>query len=148
MKHKTNLNPLIIIVSTLVLFLSAMPMSAFAETGKRPDKNSALKGKEIFETYCQTCHGNLGIGEPAAPVSIRDPSYFVAPALDHTQHAWHHTDEDLIKFILEGSKRTQRMPAWKKVLSKNDVRHLVDYIKSLWDSRSLECQGPKHMSCM
>ena len=79
---------------------------------------------------------------------IRNPEYFVPPALDDSQHAWHHSDEDLIKMILEGSPRTKQMPSWKKLLSKRDAADLVAYMKSLWGSRALECQGPKHMSCL
>ncbi len=137
-----------LVLLTLVLLLSSAAFEAMAETGKRPDKNKIVSGKKLYAMYCQSCHGVRGIGEPAVPSSLRNPSYFNAPALDGSQHAWHHTDEDLIKFILEGSPRTKRMAAWNKALSKEDARDLVDYMKSLWGPRALECQGPKHMSCM
>jgi len=61
MKYKMRINLQIIILSTLVLFIGVMPPGAFAETGKRPDESSALKGKAIFETYCQSCHGKTKI---------------------------------------------------------------------------------------
>lgn len=73
----------------------------------------------------------------------------MAPALDASAHAWHHTDEALQKLILEGSARTSRMAAWKNTgLTENDAHDLVAYIKSLWTQRELDCQGPKHMQCM
>ncbi|HEC18059.1 MAG TPA: cytochrome c [Gammaproteobacteria bacterium] len=133
---------------TLLLTTTLLSVDTLAETGKRPDVASAKNGKPLYETYCQSCHGEQGVGEPAPPMSIRDPSFFFAPALDDSQHAWHHSDEDLVKFILEGSPRTPRMVAWKKVLSRTDVRNIVAYIKSLWGDRAIKCQGPKHMSCM
>jgi mono/diheme cytochrome c family protein len=148
MRLKTDTAFLVSFLFTLVLFLSITTFEALAETGKRPNANMALNGKKLYETYCQSCHGEKGIGEQTAPSLIRSPTFFNAPALNDSQHAWHHTDEDLINFILKGSPRTQRMAAWGKILSKSDASDLVDYMKSLWGSRALECQGPKHMSCM
>ena len=61
----------------------------------------------------------------------------------------HHTDDALEKTILDGSPRTQRMAAWKNEgMTKQNVRDLIAYIKSLWTQRELDCQGPKHMQCM
>ena len=60
----------------------------------------------------------------------------IAPALDDSQHAWHHSDDDLTAFVLNGSPRTPRMPAWKGTLSEGQVRDIVAYIKSLCDARN------------
>ncbi len=122
--------------------------NVFSETGKKGTDQEVKKGKYLYEVYCQSCHGHKGIGQKSIPWGIRNLEYFAAPALDDSQHAWHHSDDDLIKTILEGSPRTNQMPAWKKVLSKRDAADLVAYMKSLWGTRALECQGPKHMSCM
>ncbi len=119
-----------------------------AETGKSPDPEAAKRGQKLYEQYCESCHGKNGVGEPPIPASLRLPGYFGAPALDDSQHAWHHSDQNLARVILEGSRRTQRMPGWKGVLSTQDAVDIVAYMKSLWSARALECQGPKHMSCM
>lgn len=130
----------------LLLMLIALPGgTVLAETGKRPDSHAALRGAKLYKRYCQPCHGERGVGEPLTPF-VRSPDYLPAPALDDSQHAWHHSDEDLAKFILEGLP--PRMPAWKNTLSEKNVRDIVAYIKSLWGPRAIECQGPKHMSCM
>ncbi len=136
---------------SLFLFL-LMPLTvtsgaALAETGKKPDKQAVVRGEGLYKTYCQSCHGKRGVGEPGIPNSIRQPEYFTAPPLDDSAHAWHHTDEGMVKTILGGSPRTKRMPAWKKAISEKQARDIVAYIKSLWSPRSLACQGPKHMSC-
>jgi len=68
--------------------------------------------------------------------------------LNDTSHAWHHSDEQLAQTILQGIQRTNRMPAWKNVLTEKQAYDIVAYIKSLWSPRILACQGPKHMSCM
>lgn len=135
-------------ITTIAALSFAVVANLAAETGKPPDVESAKRGQALYETYCQACHGAQGVGEPVIPWSIRLPGYYSAPALDDSQHAWHHSDEQLAHTILEGSPRSDRMPGWKQLISHQDALDLVAYIKSLWGARALECQGPKHMSCM
>ncbi|MDH5355945.1 MAG: c-type cytochrome [Gammaproteobacteria bacterium] len=107
------------------------------------------RGQKIYMTICQSCHGKDGVGENYSIQSLTDKKYISAPALDASAHAWHHTDDDLVKTILEGSPRSPRMAAWKKAgITEQDARDLVSYMKSLWTQRELDCQGPKHMECM
>ena len=135
------------LITIVVLFLSYAGGVA-AETGKPPDPLAAKRGQALYSQYCMACHSDNGVGEPPIPWSIRRPDYYMAPALDDSQHAWHHSDEDLIKVIFSGSSRTDRMPAFQRILSNQDAADLVAFMKSLWSERALECQGPKHMSCM
>lgn len=121
---------------------------ANAQTGKAPDPQAVLLGKTLYEKHCQICHQKDGIGEKQIPWSIRHPQYLTAMPLNETSHAWHHGDEQLVSMILEGLKRTKRMPAFKRVLSGKEARDIVAYIKSLWSPRIIACQGPKHMRCM
>lgn len=107
------------------------------------------RGQALYVEKCQSCHGKNGVGENYSIESLSDKEYIMAPALDASAHAWHHTDEALVKTILEGSQRAPRMLAWGKTgVSDEDASDLVSYIKSLWTQRELDCQGPKHMQCM
>jgi len=107
------------------------------------------RGESLYVEKCQSCHGKDGVGENYSIQSLSSKEYIMAPALDASAHAWHHTDAALAEIVLEGSKRTSRMAAWKNSgVSEEDAHHLVAYIKSLWTSRELDCQGPKHMQCM
>jgi len=96
----------------------------------------------------QACHQEEGVGENPIPSFIARPGYLTAMPLNETSHAWHHTDEQLIHTILNGLQRTGRMPAWKDVITEQQASDVLAYIKSLWSDRILDCQGPKHMSCM
>lgn len=107
-----------------------------------------VKGEKLYGTYCISCHGNKGVGENPKDIYATDEYGFVAPPLDESAHAWHHTDEGLVMMILDGSPRNPRMRAWKGVLTEEDAAALVEYIKSLWSPRIRKCQGPKHMECM
>lgn len=142
-----SVGSLVLVVTVAYTLISVIP-EGIAATGKAPDKQAAKRGKELYNVYCQSCHGKNGVGESPIPPAIRDPSYFIAPALNESQHAWHHTDENLLETILKGSTRTKRMAAWERVISKQNAEDLVAYMKSLWSPRILACQGPKHMSCM
>ncbi len=114
-----------------------------------PVTTEERKGERLFKEKCQSCHGERGVGETYTIEALTSRDYIMAPPLDESAHAWHHTDEALIKTILEGSSRPSRMPAWGPLgVTRNDANHLIAYIKTLWGDRIKGCQGPKHMQCM
>ena len=120
-----------------------------AETGKPPDVKSVARGEQLYNSHCISCHKQGGVGEPTVPPSIRRVDLIEAMPLNETSHAWHHGDEQLINMILDGTSRSRtRMPVWRSILSEQDAADLVAYMKSMWSSRIISCQGPKHMSCM
>jgi mono/diheme cytochrome c family protein len=135
------MNRLIILTAALILTITT---PGFAETGKAPEPAAVERGLVLFESNCQQCHQAEGVGENV-PLGIRRPGFIPAMPLNENSHAWHHGDEQLVQTIRRGNKR---MPAFDKVLSEPQLRDLVAYMKSLWSSRILACQGPKHMSCM
>jgi mono/diheme cytochrome c family protein len=102
----------------------------------------------LYGRLCQSCHGAKGVGERPEDPGARDEYGFVAPALDDSAHGWHHGDDGLVGTILNGSPRNPRMIPFKELVTEDDARNLVAYIKSLWSFRSLACQGARHMRCM
>ena len=106
------------------------------------------KGKQVYEDTCQACHGDGGEGESPDDPFAKDEFGFKAPALNDDAHGWHHSDENLMHTILNGSQRNERMTAFKDTLSGEDVENVIAYVKSLWNFRSLACQGARHMACM
>jgi len=117
------------------------PYKAKAENERR--------GQALYKKKCQSCHGIDGVGETYTIKALTDKNYLRAPAMNDSEHAWHHTDEALVQTILEGSSREPRMQAWKNSgMTEENAKDIVAYIKSLWTQRELDCQGPKHMQCM
>ncbi len=110
-----------------------------------PDSPTELRGEKLYQTHCQECHGLRGVGENHSDQTLYNRRYVRAPALDDSTHAWHHTDDNLVQTILEGSTREPRMRGFKDVLQERDARAIVAYMKSLWGARALACQGPLHM---
>ncbi|MFQ5466516.1 MAG: c-type cytochrome [Kiloniellaceae bacterium] len=106
------------------------------------------RGRQLFEEDCQPCHGVRGVGENPSDMYAKDEYGFIAPPLDNSSHGWHHTDAGIMDTILNGSPRNERMSAWRETLSRDDARAVIAYIKSLWNFRSLACQGTRHMECM
>jgi hypothetical protein len=104
--------------------------------------------RKTYEEYCQSCHGENGVGERPKDKHGQDEYGFVAPPLDNSSHGWHHDDGNLAYTILNGSPRNPRMIAFKNLLSEGDAKNTVAYIKSLWNFSSLACQGARHMKCM
>lgn len=129
--------------------LAGAVLSTSAQTGARAEPSSVARGEALYGTYCLSCHRQGGVGEPIVPWSIRRPDYIEAMPLNEASHAWHHSDEQLITTILDGTPRTRRrMPVFRRILTEADAADLVGYIKTFWSDRILACQGPAHMQCM
>jgi len=110
------------------------------------DEARVARGEKIYEAKCIGCHGPQGVGEsPGHPQAVDEQGRYLAPPLDGSAHAWHHTDEELVEFIATGSPRNPRMKAWEGELSREEIRDVVEYIKSLWGPKERACQGPRHM---
>lgn len=107
----------------------------------------AAEGKIIYDQHCAGCHGQDAVGENPDNIYEQDAQgNFVAPPLNGTAHSWHHTDEDLVDSILNGSERNPRMRAFEDTLTRDDAVAAVEYIKSFWQPGHFTCQGPAHMS--
>lgn len=68
---------------------------------------SSTDGKALFEAVCARCHGADGTGDPVEKARLGVP--------DMTDPRWQasHTDEDIHRTMIEGSK-SKKMPAFGK----------------------------------
>ena len=82
-------------------------------------------GSQLYQRYCQVCHGVEGDGD-----GIMTKLMEIMP-MDHTNPNQTNSldNEALVKSILDGKGRY--MPAWRGILSQNDVEALVSYIRLL-----------------
>jgi mono/diheme cytochrome c family protein len=109
--------------------------------------NAALiaSGKVTYLQNCASCHGdNLqGQDDWQSPLaSGRLP----APPHDADGHTWHHPDGMLFtitKFgpaAIIGDDYESDMPAFNGILTDDEIRAVLAYIKSTWPKRSLDYQ--------
>ena len=82
-------------------------------------------GMQLYQKYCQVCHGEEGDGE-----GIMTNLMGITP-MDHTNPNETNSldNEELVESILDGQGRY--MPAWRGILSQSDVEALVSYIRLL-----------------
>jgi len=83
------------------------------------------QGRELYQKYCQVCHGVEGDGD-----GIMTKLMGITP-MDHTNpNETNRLDNaELVRSILDGKGRF--MPAWRGILSQTDVEALVSYIRLL-----------------
>jgi mono/diheme cytochrome c family protein len=83
------------------------------------------QGQAIYQAHCEECHGPAGHGDgPRAALLAPRPGNLVSAATSSK------TDEELFAMISRGVPRTS-MRSWEKVLSEDDRKNVLAYIRSL-----------------
>ena len=112
-----------------------------AHAGLRERAASAPEGIRtghlVFEKNCASCHGARGEGAP--DWEHRDAKgELPPPPLDAHGHAWKHADGMLYRLVQGGWRdpfnKTERltMPAFGNKLSPQQIRAVIEYLKTLW----------------
>ena len=101
------------------------------------------EGKNLYATYCASCHGDQGKGDGVAARSLP-----VKPA-DHTNGAVMSqlSDKYLTDIISKGGSAVNKsgfMPAWGNSLDAKQIADVVAYVRSLAKPATKgEKTGPK-----
>jgi len=91
---------------------------------------NAAEGKNLYSTYCVTCHGDRGKGDGVAAKGLPQK-----PA-DHTNGAVMNplSDKFLLDVISKGGGavgKSSFMPSWGGALSEQQIRDIVAYIRTI-----------------
>jgi len=78
-------------------------------------------GKENYKTNCTPCHGDNGDADTPAGKKYAVPSF-------RNSDAFKKTDAQLLDFIKAGKGD---MPAWSDILSDDEVKDVIAYIRTL-----------------
>ncbi len=88
-----------------------------------PSQATAASGQEIYQKRCQACHGPDGKGNAKMAETLKtEIQDLTAPAVSSKP------EPELFKVIADGKGK---MPPFGKVLSEQDQRALVGFIKQL-----------------
>jgi cytochrome c oxidase cbb3-type subunit 3 len=101
-----------------VLFLSViLSLSACEKKNPFTGNPEAIKaGAELYRTHCERCHGPQGSGG-------------VCPNLTDKDWKYGGSDKDIFRSIASG--RPGGMPAWKDIISRDDIWKVIAYIRTL-----------------
>lgn len=104
---------------------AASLLSASANAADGNDAAS-VRGRALFDTYCVLCHGAAGKGDGrAASLQKVRPSNLTVSS---------RSDEYKLQIISNGGaamKRSESMPAWKTVLTQQQIADLVVYLHTM-----------------
>lgn len=99
------------------------------------------QGPTLYAQNCASCHGANLEGVPNWKKTLPDGS-LPPPPHDSSGHTWHHPDALLLRIIADGGDPAfnSRMPAFKDKLTEDQMRLILDFIKSKWDKDKREFQ--------
>jgi mono/diheme cytochrome c family protein len=90
-----------------------------------PDEHSLAIGREVYTTYCETCHGETGHGDGPAGLRLvprpADLRIHTAPGV--------HTDGELFYWVSYGFPNSA-MPAWKDTLTEEQRWSVLNYARA------------------
>jgi mono/diheme cytochrome c family protein len=87
-------------------------------------------GAEIYQAMCATCHGQLS-GKPSALGAS-----FYPPAPQLPGHATPYNEAEVFWVVKHGIRNTA-MPAWRSLLSDDDIRKVAAFVKRLNEQQGM-----------
>ncbi|MDA1330488.1 MAG: cytochrome c [Chloroflexi bacterium] len=85
-------------------------------------------GALTYAESCASCHGDQGQGHGLVAS---------APALDGSEHAWHHPDGQIQEIVISGG---QLMPPFGDQLSDSEIVAVIRFIQTWWSADQLASQ--------
>jgi mono/diheme cytochrome c family protein len=111
---------------------STVGQSSTATQFLTPTPDPVIQGREVFTRVCAQCHGENGEGYA---------NELQSPALDQTEHAFEHPDQQIHDWIVNGKLGLGRqMPPLGEQLTDDEVHAVIAYLHTLWTPSQLEIQ--------
>jgi len=103
---------------------------AVMATGSASWAQNQADGRNLYMTYCSSCHGERGKGDGMAAASLP------AKPADHTNGAVMNqlSDQFLLDIISKGGAavgKSSFMPSWGAAFNERQLRDIIAYIRTL-----------------
>ncbi|GAD57551.1 c-type cytochrome [Limimaricola cinnabarinus] len=114
-------------------------IAGLAIFGEPVTRDMVEQGGAIYAESCAACHGAQLKGQPDWRRRTED-GRMPAPPHDDSGHTWHHADRDLFTITKHGVGAVvpgyeSDMPAFAGLLSDDEVKAVLAYIKTSWSER-------------
>jgi mono/diheme cytochrome c family protein len=131
-------HPLVLIAISCVLSsfgvaaCSATFQTSTATQFLTPTIDPVVQGREVYVRVCAQCHGENAEGYA---------NELQSPALNQTEHAYEHPDQQIHDWIVNGKLGLGRqMPPFGELLTDDEVHVVIAYLHTLWTPSQLEIQ--------
>lgn len=105
-----------------------------------PNPELVSQGESLYTQHCASCHGDNLEGKPDWKRIQEDGSY-LPPPHDSSGHTWHHEDKILLTIIAKGGELpNSKMPAFSGILTEQEMKAVLEFIKSTWGQEEHEYQ--------
>lgn len=127
-----------VLLGSAVALTGVAAVAHAAKDGPPPlDRALLQQGRVIYQRQCASCHGPQGEG---APNWQQRNAQGELPAPPHAPdgHTWKHSDAMLYRIVREGWRdpfnktKEVTMPAFGEILSPQEMRAVITYIKTFW----------------
>ncbi len=135
-----------LVVDAMIIMVSQVVIARANGATPLSDADRVNSGRAVYEQHCASCHGANAEG---APNWQEHDAHGELPAPPHNAegHTWLHSDADLYEMVNKGwrdpfNKSTRlTMPAFGGVLSPEQIRAVVTYLKTLWTLEQTQFQS-------
>ena len=98
------------------------------------------QGGTLYAQHCASCHGVKLEGVPNWKDAQPDGK-LLPPPHNSSGHTWHHPDDLLLSIIAEGGDPSySTMPAYRDILTEDEMKAVLAFIKSSWELEEREFQ--------
>jgi mono/diheme cytochrome c family protein len=137
--------PKLLVLALLTAQVAAAAGFGFFMTARYPEPTSP--GQSLYLSNCAGCHGVNLEGQPnwtSPSANGRLP----APPHDASGHTWHHADNVLFQIVKEGPAALlpggqSDMPAFSSTLTDEEIRSILEFIKSRWPPQQARYQADR-----
>lgn len=129
-----------VVLAVIVLFWIDREPPAPVNSDVTETTSMVALGRTVYASQCAVCHGANLEGQPNWRERKPD-GRLPAPPHDETGHTWHHDDATLFNLTkyglsaLVGRPVETDMPAYDGVLTDEQIRASLAYIKSRWPAQ-------------